>query len=81
MNPVWEENAWFYYSKHKNRLFFPPKFGFFEFSPYRPQLILEITNPEKKPFEASGARHSKFAGARKTQNDTRAKMQWLTFEG
>ena len=53
---------------------------FFEFSPYGPQLILEIQDPEKRPFEDTGAWHSKFAGARKTPNDTRAKMKWPSLD-
>ena len=46
----------------KNNPFFPPSVGFFEFSPYGPQLVLEILDPGKGPFEASGSWHSKFAG-------------------
>ena len=35
---------------------------------------------KKDPFEASGAWHSTFAGARKTLIDTRAYMQWLALD-
>ena len=56
--------------KYKERPKFPEKLGF-EISPYGSQLILEIKDPEKGPFEASGSWHLQFAGARKTLPDMR----------